>query len=85
MLVIYDQTGEIYLAGTGFKTPEGDLQYQDVEVPEGKIFDKMDVSEEPHKPIFKDIPKSDIQIMKEQIAELQEQNKALMEGARSVL
>lgn len=85
MLVIYDQTGEIYLAGTGFKTPEGSLQYQDVEVPEGKVFDRMDVSVEPHKPIFKDIPKSDMEIVKEQIAELQEQNRALLEGARSVL
>lgn len=82
MLIIYDNKGQVYFAGTGYPQPEG-IPFLNVEVPEGKYLDGVDVSTEPHQAIFKDYPKSDIEILKEEVAELKAQNMALMEGVQS--
>lgn len=79
MLVIYDNKGMVYFAGTGYPEPEG-LQYMNVEIPEGKYFKGIDVSVMPHQPVFEDIPKSDMEILKEKVAELEAQNQALLKG-----
>ena len=81
MQVIYDNTGYIFLAGEGFPEPQG-IPFLNVEIPEGKLLKSIDVSAEPHKPVFEDIPKSEMEILKEQVAELQAQNAALIEGAQ---
>ena len=67
MLAIYDKNGTIFLSGTGFPTPYGALSFLEIEVPEGKYFDGVDVSVDPPQPIFKDIPKSKEEQMEEEI------------------
>lgn len=79
MLVVYDKKGTIYFAGTGYPQPEG-IPFLNVEVPEGHYLDSIDVSQEPNKPIFKEYPKSDMDILKEKVDALEKQNAALIEG-----
>ena len=66
MLVVYDNNGTVYFAGTGYPTPVG-IPYLEFDVPEGKYFKGIDVSVDPPEPIFEDIPKSEIEKMKEEI------------------
>ncbi len=68
MLVIYDNKGQIYFAGTGMTPPEG-LPYLNVEVPEGKYIVGVDVSKEPHEAIFAEYPPSEIDILKGKVEE----------------
>lgn len=73
MLVIYDNTGYIFLIGTGFPEPQG-MQHMYVEIPEGKYLKCIDTSQDPHKPIFEDIPKSDIELLKDRVETLEQQS-----------
>lgn len=84
MLVVYDKNGTVYFAGTGFPTPEG-IPYLEVEIPEGKRFVGINVDIEPNEPIFEDIPKSEFEILKEEVEELKAQSAAIIEGVNSVL
>lgn len=84
MLVVYDKKGTVYFAGTGFPEPEG-IPFLNVEIPEGKRFAGIDVNVEPNQPIFEDIPKSELEILREEVEELKAQNAAIIEGANSVL
>lgn len=79
MLVIYDNKGTVYFAGTGYPEPDG-LQYMNVDTPEGKYFKGIDVSVTPHQPVFEDVPKSDMEILKEKVEQLEAQNEALLKG-----
>lgn len=83
MQVIYDNTGYIYLAGEGFPEPQG-IPFLNVEIPEGKLLKSIDVSSEPHKPVFDDIPKSEMEILKEKVAQLEANDEALLSGIGSV-
>lgn len=83
MLVIYDNTGYIFLIGTGFPEPQG-LQHMYIEIPEGKYLKKINTSVTPHKPIFEDIPKSDVELLTERVSNLEANNEAILEGVRSV-
>lgn len=83
MQVIYDKTGYIYLAGEGFPEPQG-IPFLNVEIPEGKLLKSIDVSSEPHKPVFEDIPKSEMEILKEKVAQLEANDEALLSGIGSV-
>ena len=67
MLIIHDSTGKVYFAGTGFPTPSGTLSYLETEVPDGKYFDGVDTSVDPPQPIFRYIPKSETEKLKEEI------------------
>lgn len=84
MLVVYDKKGTVYFAGTGFPTPDG-IPYLEIEIPEGKRFVGVNIESEPNEPIFEDIPKSELEILKEEVEELKAQNAAIIEGANSVL
>lgn len=77
MLIIHDSEGKVYFAGTGFSAPSGTLSYLETEVPDGKYFDGVDTSVNPPQPIFKDIPKSEMQLLKEQIEQLKSDNDIL--------
>lgn len=71
-LIFYDNTGYIYMQITGsYRVPEGGIQFLETEIPEGKILKGIDISVTPHQPIFEDIPLSDIDSLKQQIADLQ--------------
>lgn len=85
-LMIYDSTGQIFSSPiTGsYATPQGGLNFIEIEIPEGKILKKVDTTVTPNVPIYEDIPKSDIEIANEKIAELEKEaadmNYVLMMG-----
>lgn len=84
MVIIYDNNGKIWYNGSGMGEPAG-LPFLNVEIPEGQYIESVDVSSEPPKPVFKSYPKSDMEILKEKVAELEAQNAALIEGTQSVV
>lgn len=71
MQVIYDSKGTIFMQGSGFGIPEGSLSYIEVSVPENQYLVKIDTAKEPAEPIFAEYPKSDIELMKEQLEQQQ--------------
>lgn len=73
-LVIYDNTGYIYLQQGGtYRNPEGGLNYLITEIPEGKIFKSVDTSVTPNIPVFEDIPKTEMQLLQDQLLATQAQ------------
>lgn len=84
MQVIYDNSGYIYLRGSGIRKPDG-IPFMEVEVPEGKFLEKIDTSQEVHQPVFSDIPKSEVDLLKERVDQLEAQNTALIEGINNML
>ena len=68
-LVIYDNTGRIYYQAMGVKEPVG-LNFIKVIIPDGMMLEEIDITVEPHKPIFKPIPKSQVALLSEQITAL---------------
>lgn len=71
MQVIYDSKGTIFMQGSGFSKPEGDLTYMEVSVPDNQYLVKMDTTKDPVEPIFAEYPKSEMQIMKETLEQQQ--------------
>ena len=71
MQVIYDSKGTIFMQGSGFSKPEGDLAYMEVSVPDNQYLVKMDTSKDPVEPVFADYPKSEMELMKEQLEQQQ--------------
>ena len=65
MLVIYDSTGKTYFQGTGYPDPIGSISYINIEIPEGKYLDFIDTSKDPHEPIFKEYPPTQLEILEE--------------------
>lgn len=78
-LIIYDNTGYIYLQFTGgiYRIPEGGLQYIEEEIPTGKRPVSVDVSSIPHKINYEDIPKTEMELLKEQVETLTQANAEL--------
>lgn len=64
MLVVYDKKGTIYYAGVGYPQPEG-IPFLNIDIPDGKYLDSIDVTTVPNKPVFKEYPKSEFELMKE--------------------
>lgn len=71
MQVIYDTAGKLFMQGTGFTKPQGELNYVEIEVPDNKYITNMDTSKDPAEPVFAEYPKSDMQLMKEQLEQQQ--------------
>lgn len=71
MQVIYDSKGTIFIQGSGFSKPEGDLTYTEISIPENQYLVKMDTTKDPVEPIFAEYPKSEMQIMKETLEQQQ--------------
>ena len=69
--IIYDKRGQIIsqMQGSDLYTPVG-IPYLDVEIPEGKYVTSIDVSVTPNAAIFEDLPKSEIQALKEENTEI---------------
>ena len=71
-LIIYDDTGFIISQMAGdVREPEG-IPFMWVEIPQGKRLVGIDTTKEKHEPIFKDMPKSEVEILREQVT-MQEQ------------
>lgn len=76
-LIIYDNSGYIYVQMTDYRVPVG-IQYLETEVPTGKYATGVNVATK--EPILADLPKTELQLAQEQIlatqalvADLQEQ------------
>ena len=82
MQIIFDTKGTIFFQGSGFPEPVGELGVLKVDVPEGHYLKEIDMSTGKPVPKFEPYPKSEMEILKEQVAELQAQNAALIEGAQ---
>lgn len=76
-LIIYDSAGYIISNITGsYRVPKG-VPFLEVEIPEGKQIKYtggigVDVSVTPHQVIFEDIPPSEIDQLKQTVADLTE-------------
>lgn len=69
-LIIYDNTGYILLTQSGeYRTPEGGIQFIEVEVPTGKRAVSIDT--ETNTPVYEDIPKSETELLQEKINQLE--------------
>jgi hypothetical protein len=69
-LIIYDQEGYIISQMSGSVREPMGVPFMWVEVPEGKIVAKIDVLGETHIPVFEDLPKSEVDILKTQVSDL---------------
>ncbi|MER1999070.1 MAG: hypothetical protein ABS882_04785 [Lysinibacillus sp.] len=67
-LAIYDNNGKIFTQITGdYEKPVG-LQHIETTIPQGKVL--VGVNAETHEPIFEDIPKSEVELLREQNKQL---------------
>lgn len=66
-LIIYDNTGFIVSQMRGSVHVPVGIPFIWVEVPQGKYITSIDVSEEEHKPIYADYPKSEVTLLQEQV------------------
>lgn len=80
MVVIYDDNGKVWYNGSGNGEPVG-LPFLNVEIPEGKYLESIDVTGDTPAPVFKEYPKTEMQLLQERVAELEANNAALIEGA----
>ena len=71
MQIIYDSKGTIFMQGSGFEQPDGTLTYVEVTIPDNQYLVKMDTSKNPAEPIFGEYPKSEMDLMKEQLEQQQ--------------
>ena len=78
-LIIYDETGRVFSQSTSTMeqpTPIG-IPFLSVEIPEGKQIKNIDgigvdVSVTPHQVILEDIPKTEVELLKEQLLATQQ-------------
>lgn len=80
-LIIYDSTGYIIYQATGSVREPVGIPFMWVEIPEGKQAVSVDISGETHIPIFEDLPKSETQLLQDQVNDLNIAMAALMGGA----
>jgi len=67
-IIIYDNSGKIYITQSGnYEIPQGGIQYIETEVPNGKCVKSVEVSVTPNVPVLEDIPKSEIEILKDTV------------------
>ena len=71
MQIIYDKNGKVFMQGSGLAVPEGTLTYTEISVPENRYLVKIDTSKDPVEPVFADYPKSEMDLMKEQLEQQQ--------------
>jgi len=71
-LLIYDNMGCVYLQVRGsYRIPQGEIQYIEIEIPEGKILKSIDTTTTQHIPLYEDLPISESDILKQQLTETQ--------------
>lgn len=77
-LILYDNTGYIYLQISGTYTlPQGGLQFIEIDIIDGKYLKSVDTTVIPHEPVYEEIPKSEIELLKEQVNDLTQANAEL--------
>lgn len=79
-LIIYDNNGVIYVQQSGyFQIPDG-IQHMIIELPQGKIASTVDTSVTPHQAVLVDLPKSEIELLREQLETTQQAVDFLLMG-----
>lgn len=82
-LIIYDNDGIIINQQYGdYKIPKG-IPYVEVEIPTGKY--AVSVNAENKEVVYKEIEKSEIEVIQGKISILEAENESLKEGLRAVL
>jgi hypothetical protein len=72
-LVLYDDTGYIYMQMTGtYRIPQAGLNYLEIEIPDGKILKSIDINVTPNIPVYENMPVPEVQVIKQQLQETQE-------------
>lgn len=72
-LIVYDNTGKIFYQMTNqYPLPGEGIQHMETVVPEGKVVVKVDTSVNPHKVVLDDIPPSEMDQLKQTVADLTE-------------
>ncbi|WP_207710248.1 hypothetical protein [Clostridium sp. C2-6-12] len=80
--MIYDNTGFIYSQMEGYYViPQGGVQYLEIEIPERKMLEKIDLTAKIHQPIFIDMELSETDLIKKK---MEEQEIAILELASIV-
>ncbi|HBJ2623541.1 TPA: hypothetical protein LA827_003344 [Clostridium botulinum] len=75
-LIIYDEAGNIIFTKGGCIDPLiGETKCLETDIPEGKFLKGVDVKT--GQPVLEDIPKSEVEILKEKVASLTEANAEL--------
>lgn len=69
-LVIYDTKGVIYFQVQGDVAEPTGIPFMWLEIPETKILKNIDTSKTEHVPVYEDIPKSQVEILTEQVSAL---------------
>lgn len=69
-LIIYDTKGVIFFQGQGSVAEPTGIPFMWLEIPTGKILKSIDNSKEVHEPMYEDLPKSQVDILTEQVAAL---------------
>lgn len=69
LLIIYDTTGFIVFQGAGSVREPVGIPFLWVEIPEGKRLISIDVSGETHKPVFENLPKTEVQLLSEKVVD----------------
>lgn len=69
-LIIYDSEGYIISQMQGSVREPVGIPFMWVEVPEDKRVSSIDVSSETHTPVFEDLPKTEVQQLKEENLEI---------------
>lgn len=64
-LIIYDENGYIYVPqmSGNYLIPAG-VKYLEIEIPDGKYVESVDISIIPHQAILKDLPLGEMDILK---------------------
>lgn len=76
-LLIYDNLGRILLRQEGnYILPEGGIQYIEIQIPSGKYPISIDMDR--HLPIYEDLPKNEMEILRDEIEQLKNDMADLM-------
>ncbi|MBN1071136.1 hypothetical protein DVV81_08130 [Clostridium botulinum] len=75
-LIVYDSTGNAFFVQEGtFYEPQGEIKALQADIPDNKLLKGVDIKT--GQPILEDIPKSEIELLKEKVASLTEANAEL--------
>jgi len=78
-LIIYDNTGYSILQQMyGYYSPQGGIHYLEIEIPEGKQIKTINTSVTPHEVIFENIPKTQEELDRERISDLENSTAEMM-------
>ena len=67
MIVFYDGEGKIITKDAKKEDIKGSINVLELEVLQNKVLDRVDVTKLPNVPIYRDLPKTEVQITQEQI------------------